>query len=265
MRRYLKFLGKDTYAFYLFHGLYTKDIDDPHRNTSGKHLQVDLFEELIDMLCIEGTPITIEDIVKKTPLPENAFIISFDDACLSAYVLGVPILERYDCPAVFYITSGFVSGAYFSWADQLEIRFGSCAKAMFDTIIRWKLDPYEYLKKVDGQVGSQLDIDQYMTSDHVKALARDPLFTIGGHGHSHKIMENLSDQHLDSEILTSIGCLKSLLNQQIRHYAYPQGLPGCEQTASALKKEGIICCPTAIEGVNKIGDDLFKLKRVLVV
>ncbi|MFH1452519.1 MAG: hypothetical protein ABIH00_00885 [Armatimonadota bacterium] len=51
------------------------------------------------------------------------------------------------------------------------------------------------------------------------------------------------------------------------HYSYPEGLDYCysDEVINMLKEYGIKCSPTAIDGVNKVGDDLFHLKRVAVV
>ncbi len=37
-----------------------------------------------------------------------------------------------------------------------------------------------------------------------------------------------------------------------------------ERNEHELKKNGVLCCPTAINGVNNLSDDLFHLKRVMI-
>ena len=57
------------------------------------------------------------------------------------------------------------------------------------------------------------------------------------------------------------------LDYPVKHYSYPEGLEDCysDRVINVLKQHGIICAPSAIHGKNCIGDDLFHLKRIMVV
>ena len=50
------------------------------------------------------------------------------------------------------------------------------------------------------------------------------------------------------------------------HYSYPEGMEYCysQTVIDKLKNGGILCCPTAISGVNNINTDLFNLRRIMV-
>lgn len=99
--------------------------------------------------------------------------LSFDDGRIDNYTLLRPLLERYNLPATFNITTGYVLG---------------------------KLNP-----------GNPTDVKP-MDMDMVKALNDNPLFEIAGHGWAHKnsiedIHEGFDDlkHRLGVEKLTELG------------------------------------------------------------
>ncbi len=106
-----------------------------------------------------------------------------------------------------------------------------------------------------------------MTVEEVNTLATDPLFTVGAHSHTHRVMSFLPPKDLEAEVSSSIRCLKQWTGQEIYHYSYPEGLAHCysEAVIDCLKEHGILCSPSAIEGSNNENTDLFHLKRVFVV
>jgi hypothetical protein len=57
------------------------------------------------------------------------------------------------------------------------------------------------------------------------------------------------------------------LDVAIEHYSYPEGLANCysDRVIDLLRRQGIVCAPSAEHGVNRVGDDLFHLKRIMVV
>ena len=92
------------------------------------------------------------------------------------------------------------------------------------------------------------------------------LMNIGGHSHTHAILSFLSPAALNNEINTSLRLLQDKAGVASTHYSYPEGLAHCYSDAviSELKKFGVQCCPTAIDGVNRPGIDPFHLNRIMV-
>jgi hypothetical protein len=73
---------------------------------------------------------------------------------------------------------------------------------------------------------------------------------------------------MKAEIDTPIAMLKSNANlSEVRHFSYPEGFEGSftEETIELLKCCGVVCSPTAIEGVNELYADPFHLMRISVV
>ena len=109
-------------------------------------------------------------------------------------------------------------------------------------------------------------LDLKMTWEQVKELNENENFIIGGHSHTHRNLAFLNEKELDIEIKTSINLIEQKSGINVCHYSYPEGLHYCysDEVIKVLKNNGIICCPTAEEGINKIPGSLFHLKRKMV-
>ena len=100
----------------------------------------------------------------------------------------------------------------------------------------------------------------------VRKLNKNNLFTFGGHSHSHETLPKLNLKNLNKEINISLKLINKNLNMKAIHYAYPDGLKSSfnKKIIKVLKRKKQLTCPTAINGLNRMDDDLFKLKRVFV-
>ena len=109
-------------------------------------------------------------------------------------------------------------------------------------------------------------LDKKMNWQQVKKINSVKYFTIGAHTSSHKILSFLNYNESKFEITNSIKILRKKLKEKIRHFSYPEGLKNTfnQREIKILKKSGIIMSPSAEFGINKKGDNLFSLKRILV-
>ena len=300
MKDYATALGEDSFAIFLFHGVIKKQRHEV-RNYTKKHIEADRFSSLLRDLCAVGAPVSLNDVVsanqKHERLPARSFAVTFDDGFENNYSVAAPILKDYGVPATFYITTGFIDSNGASWIDTIEAAVehsevvdlntpfqrlsGAYAtphqkRELLDqirTLVKSNpaVDPYEFAKDFVNKLESKSppydpDLDEKMNWEQVRELSQEALFTIGGHGHTHRILEYLDDEELRNEISTSFERLSLNLSTPIEHYSYPEGLTHCysDRVVRFLRERGILCAPSAEPGVNKIGDDLFHLKRILV-
>lgn len=298
MSCYTAYLQRGTFAIFLFHGVIHRQ-KHRVRNYTKKHIQQDEFAVLLDQLRGAGTCVSMDDIVgateRRASLPPHAFAITFDDGFANNLTIAAPLLEERALAATFYVTSGFIDENSASWTDLIEYAFEQRESvalelavgyrtattdvekmALLDELRRWlkaadDVDPYAVADEVWMQLGitefhADEELDRKMTWEEVRELDDHPLFTVGGHGHTHRILERLSDEELHREITMSVGRQKERLGAAPRHYSYPEGLADCysERVIAALRSAGIVCSPTAELGVNVVGDDLFRLRRVMV-
>src|SRR5262249_13059075 len=108
--------------------------------------------------------------------------------------------------------------------------------------------------------------DAKLTWKQMRQLDEDPLFTVGGHGHTHRILEYLDDVELEDEIATSLAELTAHLGHPVEHYSYPEGLATCysDRVIGRLRAHGIARPPPAERGLNPPGTDPSRLRRLSV-
>ncbi len=298
MSCYTDYLQRETFAIFLFHGVIHRQTHRV-RNYTRKHIEQDEFAVILDEISAVGTCVSMDDIVRATQgavsLPPRAFAITFDDGFANNLTIAAPLLRERGLAATFYLTSGFIDENSASWTDLIEYAFERRENvalelaighrtaatdvekvALLDELRSWlkaarDVDPYAVADEVWLQLGItdfhfDEELDRKMTWEEARRLDEDPLFTVGGHGHTHRILERLSDAELHREITLSVDRQTERLGAASRHYSYPEGLADCysERVISALRAAGIVCSPTAQDGVNSIGDDLFRLRRVMV-
>ena len=293
MRRFSEFLGDESAAIFLFHGVIGKPATGI-RNSVHKHLTLAEFEWVLDDLLALGRPVTMDELAAGGDLPPRAFAVTFDDGFHNNLTVAAPALAQRGVPATFYVTSDFVTENGASWIDRIEYAFsirGTFTLALpfgrrtcdaagellallaeIRTYVKGgAADPYSFADDVWAQLGVTTmepdpELDAKLTWDEVRTLAASPLFTVGGHGKTHRILGHLADAELRLEIDESIAALTAELGAPPRHYSYPEGQPGCftDRVIDLLRAHGIVCSPTAVAGVNRRGDDPFLLKRIQV-
>ena len=300
IQRYISRLEDEKLAIFLFHGV-IKENPFEVRNYNRKHIFEHEFYELLNSLRQNGSPISIEEIVCGEKIPPKAFIISFDDGFENNYSVAAPILEGLNIPAVFYITSSFVDQNLMSWVDQIDFAVENATKekislSFFEMpiLISTNKEKIDFLDKIrilaKGDISFFMQKERYIKEifdachvkecvshtssldlkrnwEQVTELDKKNLFTIGGHTHTHPIMSYLNASELENEISTCLDFLEHSCLQKIKHFSYPEGLGHCynAQVIGMLKNKGILCSPTAIDGVNSFNEDLFNLKRITVV
>jgi len=300
MTNYADYLRDDAFVIFLLHGVVRRQIH-PVRNYTRKHLPLDEFASLLHNLCRQGIPVSMDDIMTANhdePLPPRAFAITFDDGFENNASIAAPVLDDFGIPATFYVTTGFIEEGSRSWTDIIEaaveavstVKIQGISKAldgtyvsaihkqtMLDEVRRLvkgnaSIDPYDFAMEMVRQCGLSeapfdAELDDKLSWNQVHELNQHPLFIVGGHSHTHRIMSFLSPNELEREVETSLKLLRNVNGEQLNHYSYPEGLKHCysETVIDTLKRHGIRCCPTAEHGCNEVGDDLFRLRRVFVV
>ncbi len=80
--------------------------------------------------------------------------------------------------------------------------------------------------------------EQYLGWDGLRALAADPLATVGSHTRTHRVLRALPDAQARAEIFESRARLERELGRPVRHLAYPFGSPSeCGPREFALARE----------------------------
>ncbi len=85
---------------------YTRDL--PHsRYPQIKGLSIGLFEQQLDFFRDNFTPVTMEQVIEaarnKTPLPDKAVLLTFDDGYIDNFTYAFPLLEKRNMQGSFFI------------------------------------------------------------------------------------------------------------------------------------------------------------------
>ena len=298
---YIESLHQDELTIFLFHGVIQRSTTRV-RNYTRKHILADEFRSVLKALLSHGTPLSMNEVIyctqAKQPFPTNAFAVTFDDGFENNFSVAAPILHELGVPATFYVTTDFITYNHLSWIDKIEFCFEAVdipfatlpwhdrnltLRTVRDKIklldeIRWtvKCTPgidLDYLVQrlfdLNGMqipVSSDDPLDLKMNWRQVHDLHSDALFLVGGHSCSHEILSFLDGPRLEREIADSLAALSREGGLDTQHYSYPEGQENSynQDVIICLKEHGIVCCPTAIEGTNPLGTDLFHLKRLSV-
>lgn len=291
----------DNLTILLYHGV-TDSLSMGIENFSRKHIAASEFDEQMAWLRKHATVLSIDDVCEFSfrgkKWPHNAVLITFDDGFSNNEKIAASILDHYNLPAIFYVCVGMINTNLMFWVDRIE----SCINRTQEPIITIRLDqPVTFrldtpankiqcvidikqyckgtkveeknrvlgeLEALTGIIPDVTDADNYqmMSWDQLGNLDRNPLFTIGGHTLYHDIMAKQDPARLEVDVRVSLDLLKYKLGHEVVQYSYPEGQADHYNTAviSTLKQYGVICSPSAIEGTNPVGTDLFHLRRNMV-
>lgn len=177
--------------------------------------------------------------------------LTFDDGYRNNYKYAVPILEKYQTPATFFITAIRSTNADYLWTDYIDMASHNYHKPIFigDEVFkkgrhneyysqksgislknRCKQEGYDWKKKAVNALPDDFrkenkydDYWQLLTQDEIKVLSSNKLFTIGSHGSLHDCLGIIDIGSAKKDILDSKQFLESILGQPIDAIAFPDG------------------------------------------
>ncbi len=157
------------------------------------HLKVSpsLFTEQMEWLKANVRVVPLGEIVAalagRTPLPERAVVLTFDDGFRDFYTAAAPVLRRLRLPATVFLPTGYC-GKSNCWPSQP-------AWVDEDALLDWK---------------------------QVNELVQDG-FKIGAHGIHHADLTSLSVEEAELEICGSKADIEEQTACQVEFFAYPYG------------------------------------------
>lgn len=227
--------------------------------------------------------------LKAGTLPARAACITFDDGYADNFHVALPILQRCELSATFFIATGFLDGGCM-WNDTLVETLRTFSGSVLDlsslALGRYAtgslaekrhaigaLIPqikYRSLKQrvaITEEIARlarvQLSHDLMMTSHEVKAM-RQAGMQIGAHTVSHPILAGLAIEQARQEIQGSKRYLEQLLGERVGLFAYPNGKPGEDyvaQSVDLVRNAGFDAAVNTQWGTSGTGDDMFQIRR----
>lgn len=208
----------------------------------------------------------------KADTPARPFAcFTFDDGYRDNRDYAYPIFKRRGLPFAIYVPTAYADGEGELWWLVLEaaIRKANRVRAVldgeehtFDTRsiagkehafakIYWSLrrgaetDLRAAVRAIAEDAGyeaASLCRDQIMDWDELRALAADPLVTIGAHTRRHFAVGRLPEEEARAEILESVARIERELGRPCRHFSFPYG-----DRASASERDFAIAAALGLE------------------
>lgn len=152
------------------------------------------FAEQLDFLTRSFTPIRVDEAIDRLrmgkPLPRNALSVTFDDGYADLPRFALPILERYNCPATVYVSTGGIEQQRHFWWDRVIASFAATRRSRLD------LD----LDETDGSAALHLGLGNRR---HALLRTLDALWQQPAHR-----LDSLADR-IETDLGTSADCLKA--------------------------------------------------------
>jgi len=185
-------------------------------------------------------------LIKKGQLPSKALCITFDDGYLDSLLVALPILQKYDLIASFFVSSDYI-GKDSMWLDQLV---ASIKETKNETVVldnkcfdltsltarrKFFVFSEEYIKsqprtdsklilsKLVADLGGYTKEKLMLDEKDIRTLFNAGM-DIGAHGKKHLILSQSSGKEVSSEITDSKIQIERIIQHEVSGFAYPNGL-----------------------------------------
>jgi peptidoglycan/xylan/chitin deacetylase (PgdA/CDA1 family) len=234
-----------------------------------------------DVIAMDDVPDRL-----KSPDTNRPFaVFTLDDGYKDNRDYAYPVFKRFGVPFTIYVASDFADGRGDLWWLSLEeaVRrlpeitlqmndgrrhFGLASdaekEAAFEALYWWlRTLPEDRARAIVQELAHAAGLDPYslcrdlvMDWDELRALAADPLVTIGAHTCTHLALAKLSESAVRAEISESVRRIEHELGRPCRHFSYPYG---CEKSAGdrefAIAKElGMATAVTTRKGLLRASE-----------
>lgn len=180
--------------------------------------------------------------------PKQFVVITLDDGYRDNLINALPVLERYEAPALINVPTQAVTRELFCWwlalrelfmtrdtlqigpiGRSLDIRSVQSKREEYRRVQRWFAADFTRADALrswfDDQGVSFPDLCDrfFLDENELKRCAAHPLITIGGHSTTHRSMASLPQAEMRAELADNKAFLESLLQVPVNHMAYPYG------------------------------------------
>jgi peptidoglycan/xylan/chitin deacetylase (PgdA/CDA1 family) len=226
---------------FLFHRLFTEDELGaniyPHESVTVRYF--DRFLAQCRSLGYEF--ITPSEVLRGFHAGKRSVMITFDDG-YSDNLRALPVLERHDAKATFFVSPGHVLENRRFWWDALYANGER-------SLARYQAMPYGEARfaieqKWPGAFQPTGDIDRPMSVDELLKLAESGRAEIGHHSFNHTTLEGRDEGYIDYEIQASQEFFQRHLGFRPVIIAYPNGVYSDALVSACVErgmKMGLTC------------------------
>ena len=243
------------------------------------------FEDIIIYLKNNKKIISCDDLYShldnQVKLKES-YLLTVDDGHKSFYDNIFPVIKKHKVPIALFASPKICKEKENFWWQEIENFDNTLFKKIFSDIINIPgtvlnemgvisiiksikieevleaISRYQKIAKVNNKPF------QNMTVDNLLELKKTGLVTIGAHTMNHPILHNEDNDVSKYEIEESINELSNILNEEIKYFAYPNGIPKIDYSDREMKyvkSKGIkISFSTKFKKVTR-ADNLMEIPR----
>jgi peptidoglycan/xylan/chitin deacetylase (PgdA/CDA1 family) len=201
--------------------------------------------------------VTIDDIAysvkTQKPLPAKSVAFTLDDGYFDQVDIATDIFAEFDCPATFYVTTGFVDGDLWYWSDKIQFIVENCNAQQFEQlcILFPSLTSVPKSKEsFTSQINEELKLCSLVEINRLISLAADMTgmelpsvapekyrasswidlrtiekrgMMVGAHTYSHPVLSREDDETSKNEIERSKLDVEKQLQNPSKVFCYPVG------------------------------------------
>lgn len=158
--------------------------------------------------------------------------LTFDDGYFNNFN-ALPVLEKYDVPAVFFIPTGHVRTGKAFWWDVVHRRcedLGYASQEVPHVCSRLQemrnpeIESFLIKRLGPGALSTVGDLDRPMNQEELARLARDPHVYMGNHSDGHAALPNCTESEIAEQIATCQAELERMTGKTATVLSYPHGL-----------------------------------------
>lgn len=260
------------------------------------------FEKHVNYFSQNYSIVTLNEVVDKLikgeNVQKNSIVFTFDDGYADNF-LAAQLLEKYNKTGTFYITAEPIGRESKFWVAELTYLILKTTKEKFNILVneyekefflsgrdsRWKairelirfiksnnkVLREEIRKQLSDQIGNSTltkEIENLMLTWEQVNKMKDMGMTIASHTLTHQNLPNADPKDASIEIYRSKQILADKLEQEIRHFSYPNSGPYeyfNEQIREFVINAGYDSSSTSLNGFVDLKSDRFALPRVRTV
>lgn len=280
-----------------YHRVLPKAVQANSFSSSAIIVTPETFDSHMRFLRRHLNPISVSEfsraIQSKTVPKAGTCLVTFDDGWYDNLEYALPILRRYQIPAVLFVATDYIGAANCFWQERLarqlhnvrqhpfaselfsklgapgvESMDDECARvAIRDIVTGLKAKApavadaaileLEALSSESAMVGE----DHFLSWADLSTLTSEGLFTIGSHAMSHTPLTRLAPDDVRREFAGSRSAIRSGIGVEVSSLAYPNGDASIE-IASIARAEGYELAFTTIRGLVTAGHHPQLLPRI---
>ncbi len=186
-------------------------------------------------------------------------LITFDDGDYSILTNGLPVLRKYNCPAILFVITELIDTSFPFWWDEIIDHTTDPEQLRRSKILsnHQRLDLLNVLRSKHGrQSYKQLTIAELME------LERSNVH-IANHSHTHPMFDQCTEDEIKSELRASREFFKKHGLKGGQTFAYPNG-SYTYSTQRILKEEGVEYVFLFDHKLNQYPFDPKRISRVSV-